>query len=176
MTLEEFKKDTKKVSEKRNHSIKNSLGIRQAFLFIQSNKWFDIGRPLKEQQFQQIVRKVNNLLARELMNGNEVKFPKEMGSLEVRKYITGVRMKDGKLQVFYPIDWDKTLQLWYEDKEAYREKTLVRCLEPEMFSVFYNRAGSDYNNKSFYQFTANRDILRVLKKNIKKGNIDAFLR
>jgi len=52
MTLEEFKNKTKRVKDPRHHVISNSLGIRQAFSFLQRNKWFDIGRPLKEAQFQ----------------------------------------------------------------------------------------------------------------------------
>jgi len=51
-SFEEFIAETKKVTGPRIHRIKNSLGIRQAFLFLQKNKWFDIGTPLKEQQFQ----------------------------------------------------------------------------------------------------------------------------
>ena len=33
---------------------------------------------------------------------------------------------------------------------------------------------NNYNNKSFYEFEANRDLKRKLKQNIKEGLIDAF--
>ena len=32
---------------------------------------------------------------------------------------------DGKLKTNLPIDWNKTLELWYEDEESYKNKTLI---------------------------------------------------
>jgi hypothetical protein len=36
-----------------------------------------------------------------------------MGQLEVRKYETYVKFKDGKIKTNRGIDWNATLQLWY---------------------------------------------------------------
>ena len=47
--------------------------------------------------------------------------------------------------------------------------------EKELFKIFYNKVKAEYNNKTFYQFNANRDIKTKLKQNIKAGRIDAFL-
>lgn len=176
ITLKEFKKQHKKVSDKRNHKIINSLGIRQAFLFVQRNKWFDIGQVLKESQFQQIVRQVNTLLAYEIMEGNEVVFPQKMGSIELRTLQARPTIEDGKLRISYPVNWDETLKLWYEDSEAYNNKILVYFDNPKGFKLVYNRAKANYNNKSFYQFSVNRDIKCIINRRIKQGKIsDAFL-
>lgn len=81
---------------------------------------------------------------------------------------------NGKLHTNLPIDWDRTLKLWAEDEEAYKEKMLVKVEEKEIFKVFYNKGKANYNNKSFYEFEVNRDLKRRLKQRIKDGLIDAF--
>ena len=47
--------------------------------------------------------------------------------------------------------------------------------EKEIFKVHYNKSKADYTNKSFYQFNANRELKKALKRNIKDGKVDAFL-
>ena len=98
-----------------------------------------------------------------------------MGSLEIRKRPTRVAIVDGKLVTNLPIDWDATLKLWYEDEEAFNNKTLVRIENEEVFKVYYNKKEANYNNKSFYEFKPNRDIQRSLTKHIRAGNLDAYL-
>ena len=98
-----------------------------------------------------------------------------MGSLEIRKRPTRVAIVDGKLVTSLPIDWDKTLKLWYEDKEAFDNKILVRIETEEVFKVYYNKQNANYNNKSFYEFKPNREIKRKLSKHAREGNLDAYL-
>ena len=97
-----------------------------------------------------------------------------MGTIEVRKYDARVSIEDGKVKTNLPIDWDRTLKLWSEDEEAYKERTLIKVEEKEIFKVYYNRIKANYNNKSLYEFVVNRDLKRRLKKRIKSGNFDAF--
>ena len=98
-----------------------------------------------------------------------------MGTIELRKISTYVNFKDGKLHSNLPIDWDRTLKLWCEDEEAYKSRTLIKMEEKEIFKVHYNKAKADYTNKSFYQFNANRELKKTLKRNIKEGRVDTFL-
>jgi len=175
-TLEEFKVNIQGAREPREHKVTGSIGVYDAYKYIRKNKWFNIGRPLTEKEFYSIVRKVGIYLAEELCKGSEVKFPAQMGVIELRKTTPFVGYKEGKLVTNLPIDWDATLKLWYEDPEAYQKKQLVKINEKEVFRVLYNRENADYNNKSFYEFQVNRDIKRTLKKRIKQGRIDAFLK
>lgn len=176
-SLRDFKNRIKKVNGPRKHRLKHSLGIRDAFLYLQSHKWFDIGQPLKESVFQKIIRDTNNLLAFEIMEGRSIIFPERMGTLEVRKQDRYVDIVDGKIKTNYTVDWDKTLELWSEDAEAYQNKTLVRDLSSsERYMIFYNRKDANYNNKGYFLFKANRAVHRVLGQNIKKGQIDAYSR
>lgn len=67
-SLEEFKSDIIKRSGKgkKKAKISNSFGVRDAFLALRKNHWYNIERPLKESEFYHIIRNINNLLAEEL--------------------------------------------------------------------------------------------------------------
>ena len=175
MTQNEFKNTIKKVQGKREHKVTGSIGVYDIYKIIRKNKWFNIGRPLKEHEFYSIIRSINNYLADNLVNGNDIIFPYEMGKLELRKIDITPRIVDGKLVINKPIDWDRTLKLWYEDNEAFKQRTLVKVENNDLFKIFYNKNRAKFNNKCFYEFQVNRDIKQRLKKNIKLNRIDAFL-
>lgn len=172
----EFRKNILKVSKPRKHKITKSLGVYDAYKWIRKNKWLDIGCRISEHQFYGIIRGINELYAKELSLGSIVKFPHKMGQLEVRKHVNNISFKNNKLVTDLPIDWDKTLKLWYEEPYEKLNKTLIRQENKQTFRVFYNRLSADYNNKGFYEFKINREIKRELKHNITTGVIlDAFL-
>ena len=172
--MQDFINKIKKVKGPRKHEVSGSNGVYDAYKYIRKNKWFDIGKPISEHDFYTIIRQVNNLLVDELLRGNDVKLPHKLGKLELRKYEKKVSFIDGRLCTNLPIDWDATLRLWAEDSEAYKEKILVRAEEKEVFKILYNKSKANYNNKSFYEFDANRDLKRRLKQRIKDGLTDAF--
>lgn len=173
--MDEFRRKVLKVNHSRNHKVKNSIGVYDIYKHIRKNKWYDIGQPITEHQFYTIIRQVNNVLADNLLKGNDIVFPNKMGRLEVRKFEPIIRFDDNKLTVRLPVDWDRTLKLWLEDEEAYKERTLVKMEEKEIFKVCYNKTRADFQNKGFYQLQINRDLKIALKKKIKLGNFDAFL-
>lgn len=172
--ISDFRRKVLKLNEPRTHEVRNSLGTYDAYKFIRKNKWLDIGRPVTEHEFYTIIRQVNNLLADNLVNGEDIVLPQRMGTIELRKYDSSITFKDGKLVTNLPIDWDRTLKLWSEDEEAYKERTLIKMEEQEIFKVFYNKSRANYENKSFMQFEVNRDLKRRLKQKIKSKAIDAF--
>jgi len=161
-----------------SHQMKvtNSFGVYDAYKHIRKNGWYNIGRPVKEKEFYAVIRQVNNLLAKEIAKGNDVRFPERMGLLELRKYERGASFVKGKLRITYPVDWNETLKLWYEDGEAYKNKTLLRTKGKYTYRVKYNVFGDNakYENKGFYLFTLNRKIKKALKENINQGKVDAF--
>lgn len=174
-SYKDFKSVIQGLQNTRTHKVTNSLGSYNAYKYIRKNKWFNIGRPLTEHEFYQIIRRVNNYLAEELINGNDVIFPNRMGKLELRKRnALPIIDKNGNLKVTYAIDWDNTLKLWYEDEEAFNNKTLVRLPERNIFRIKYNKNTANYNNKSFMEFQVNRNIKTRLKQKIKNNEIDAF--
>lgn len=172
--MDDFRRAILKIDGPRKHKVTNSNGVYDAYKYLRKNKWFDIGRPLTEHEFYTIVRQVNNYLADELLHGQDIVLPHRLGRIELRKYDVRMSIKDGKLVTNLPIDWDRTLKLWSEDEEAYKERTLVKVEEKEIFKVFFNRRTANFQNKSFMEFEVNRDLKRGLKQKIKSGAIDAF--
>lgn len=174
MKFEEFKEAIAKINEPKNILVTNSWGVYDAYKLIRKNGWYNIGKPVKEHEFYSIVRQVNKLLAEDIAKGNKVVFPDSMGTLELRKRPSGVSLVDGKLINTYPINWNDTLMLWFNDEEAKKNKTLLRHEVKDTYYVKYNKYQSYYNNRCFYEFKLNRFIKIALKENINKGKIDAL--
>ena len=174
--MDDFRKQVLRVNEPRKHKINNSVGVYDAYKWIRKNKWLDIGQPISEHDFYTIVRHINDYLAECLSNGQDIILPHKLGRLEVRKFGAKIELKGDTVKTNLPVDWDKTLKLWFEDEEAYKERTLIKMEEKEIFSFYYNKTKANYNNKSFYNFQFNRQLKQALKKNIKIKGLDAFLR
>lgn len=172
MDYTEFRLNLQHARGPKKMRVTDSWGVYDAYKFIRKNKWYDIGRPLKEQEFYAIIRGVNDIMADEIALGKTVKFPCKMGCLELRKFEKGVKIVDGKLKVTYPIDWNETVKLWFEDEEAKKNKTLVRFKDKYIYKVRYDKYNATYDNKLFYQFTLNRFIKQALKENILNGKTD----
>ena len=171
---QDFKSQTLHLNNTRVHKINNSLGVYDIYKLIRKNKWLNIGRPLTEHEFYSIIRTVNNYLASSFIEGYTIKFPHRMGQLELRKYDASIKIVDGKVKTNLPIDWDKTLKLWYEDEEAYKQRTLIKMEEKEIYKVYYSKQSARYQNMSFYEFKVNRELKKKIKQEIKEGKLDAF--
>lgn len=173
--IDDFRKKVLKLNESRTHKVRNSNGVYNAYKWVRKNKWLNIGRPVTEHEFYTIVRQVNNLLAENILSGEDIVLPHRLGTIELRKYDTRISICNGKVVTNLPIDWDRTLKLWSEDEEAYKDRTLIKMEEKEVFKVFYNKRTANYENKSFMQFEINRDLKRRLKQRIKNKLVDGFL-
>lgn len=174
MSYEEFRKNIL-TGKSKKHKATNSLGVYDAYKWIRKNKWLDIERPITEHEFYSIIRSMNEAMADYFLNKGEITFPERMGKLEIRKYEASIEVdKKGKIKTNLPIDWDRTLKLWYEDEEAHKKKTLVKMEEKEIFKVYYDRKTANYTNKSMYEFRVNQHLKRRLKQRIKEGLIDSY--
>lgn len=158
----------------RNYKITNSIGVYDLYKFIRKNHWYDIGRPLKEHEFYTIIRSVNKLLAENIVNGETVVFPEQMGKLELRKYPKGVKFVDGKLKNSYPIDWKSTNLLWATDEGERQKHTLLRYESPVVYHVRYCKEEATFENKTFYQFRLHQKLRQKLKDNIINGKTDTL--
>lgn len=168
--LRDFKISIKRSNTKKEHKITASLGMREAFRYYTKKS-----KSLNEKDFRRVIRYINSLLQESLASGKDINLPCRMGRLELRKFKTSVSFRDGKMITNLPIDWDETLNLWYEDKESFKEKRKVRMEVPEVFRVYYKKSTANYNNKSFFTFKVNRDLKQKLKTNIINKKVDAFL-
>lgn len=174
MSLSEFRKEILKVDQPRKTTINNSYGVYDAYKYYRKNKPKDPKYILSESQYFTIVRQTNLLLAQELLEQKDIVFPYSMGRLEVRKSTPKVYIEDGKVKSTYPIDWDGTLKLWYEDQESRENKTILKKKEREVFRIMYNKSKAFYTNKNYFEFKVNRALKLALRDVIRQGNFDAF--
>lgn len=171
-----FRESILKISNVRQHKIKNSIGVYDIYKKIRKSKWENINIPITEQQFYYIIRKLNILLANILVEDLIVKLPQRLGILELRYMPKKVRINNGKLKTNLPIDWHSTLQLWESDTESYQNKQLVRFNQDYIYKIIYNKNKALFTNKSFFDFKVNRDIKRIISQKITEGVItDTYL-
>lgn len=176
MEYSEFRnKVLKATNKKHNFKVTNSNGNKEAWRWIKKNKWLDIGQPITEREFGIIIKTINNYLQEQLLQNKDINLPKRMGKIELRKYANKKEIVNNKLKTNLPINWKETLKLWYEDKDSYTSKTLIRYENTERFLIHYNKTNAVYTNKTFYKFIPTRTLRIKLNKLIKEGKIDALL-
>ena len=66
----------------------------------------------------------------------------------------------GKRRTSRKINWDKTLELWYENEQAYKNKTLLYFEGDDEIKIRYFKDKAVFKNKNYYEFLPNRDIYR----------------
>ena len=115
-----FRKEIIKAKGKgKKFKVTGSWGIYDAYKLVRKNKWYDIGRPVKEGEFYAIIRQINNRYADMIARGDTITLPSKMGKLELTKDQRGVYFdKNGNMKITYPVDWSATLKLWFEDVDA----------------------------------------------------------
>lgn len=170
MTEQEYINTIKKVNKPRRHTITNSIGVEE---FIQS--YCKTNKDLSLSVIRNIIKNVNLELAEQLAKGDYIKFPRQMGGLELRQKNTYVKFQNGVLKTNRHVDWNATLKLWYSDENCRKLKKLVRLENKKIYMIFYNKGVSKYNNKIFYEFVPNRTLKQKVKHNIQTGVItDTF--
>lgn len=175
MDYQEFRSKVIRNKEGRKHRVTHSYGTKQAWRWIKKNKWLDIGQPVSEKEFGLIIKAIHKSLKDQLLNCQDINLPYRMGRIELRKFNTWIGLKNGKILTNLPIDWNRTIELWFDDEEAYRSKTLIRREAKEGYKIRYDKNIATYDNKTFYEFIPNRELKQELRTKIKNGEIDAFL-
>lgn len=176
ITLEEFKAQIKKCQKKRKSNINNSYGSYDYYRYYRENRRNKNEPYVNMHIYLKVIRNINNRLRDLFSDGKiDIIFPVKMGRLELIKVPIRKRIVDGKLITNTYVDWNKTLELWYEDEEAMNNKMLVRNNPKYKFIIKYDRVKAEYINKFYMEFKPNRELKNKLKKNIRDGKIDAYL-
>lgn len=154
-------------------AVTNSNGSKEAWRWLRKNKWLGLP-PITEGKFGAVINAINSLYQKRLLQGKDIILPHYMGRIELRKRQSSVSLVGGELITTMPIDWKKTIDLWYEDKESRDRKYLVKRNPGDVFQVYYNKRKAKFNNKEFYKFIPTRSLRLKLKELINNGRIDAF--
>ena len=172
MTAEEIKK----VKEKRNSKIKNCVGVIEGYKWLKKKKWLNVGQEITNHQYRRIIRQLNKELIEELFRRGSVEFPWGLGKLQVRKEKSRISFKDGKIDTNLNIDWGKTVKLWSQDKEAHKNKTLVKCDCKYLYHIFYTKKETaNFKNRIYYKLRLVREVYKRMRDKIDNNELEAFL-
>ena len=169
MTFEEFRKDALKVNSPHVFKVRNSHTSKDIYRWIVKNKK-DI-EDLTEKDFGIIVKTLNGELREKLLKGKDIILP-YLGKLELFKVPIKVKIVDGKLKMPKSVDWKKTLHLWFENPELYKDRKLVYIEKKEILTIKYNKKNAKFNNKGFYSFIPTRDLRKEISDRFYKGLLD----
>lgn len=156
-TLAEFKTAQKHQGPKKKNKITNSWGVYDYFKYYRTHRPDLHEYVLYESVYFAIIRRVNKLLVEELCRSGEIDLPYRMGKLKVFTKPVKTFIQNDKVITTRPVDWDKTLELWYEDPVAYQNRSVIYREDNDILSIRYLKATAIYKNKSYYNFTVCRD-------------------
>lgn len=164
-TLQEFKRRSRfPADRKKEYNIRNSWGVYDFYKYYRKTKPKDPKFIISDVQYYSIFRRVNELLVDSLVRTGELDFPYKMGKLIVlKKTLKSWIAPNGNRYTSRRVNWDKTLELWYNDEEAYRNKTLLYYESDERLTIRYNKTRAEFKNKYYYEFKPSRDIDRRVK-------------
>ena len=170
-TYQEFLNRLQKRGSK-PHKISHCLGTRDAWRWVRHNHWQKTGgQPVDQLLYSRIINEVNKILVEKMLEGHVFDIPFRMGSLLIASMPAKVEMVDGQLQTNYRTDWLKTLQYFYEDEEGRNSHKTIKRVQPEIYFIKYSKHGARFHNRMFYQFRANRSLVRKLGAAVEAGAI-----
>lgn len=156
------------------HRLRHCLGSRDAFHWVRKNKWKDLdGNPCDKLLYSRIIHEVNRELAEMFLEGHEIEFPYQMGSLVLNCKPSKVEYRDGKIENNYRVDWERTLRYLYDDREALEKHERVKRIGPLIYGARYYKGKAHFLNRRFYFFRLNRSLRRRIGKMVGKGRVHA---
>jgi hypothetical protein len=156
------------------HRISHCLGARDAFHWVRKNKWKALdGSTCSKLLYGKIIHEVHRELVDMLLEGHEIEFPYQMGSLVLNCIPAKVYDIDGQIFTNYKRDWKKTLEYLYTDKEALEGHKRIRRIAPYVYNVRYYKRKAKFRNRRLYSFRVNRSLVRLVGKAVEKGKVIA---
>lgn len=156
------------------HSISHCLGSRDAWKWVRRNKWKELGgKPCDQSLYSKVVSHINQILAERLLEGYEIPFMHGMGSLRLSSMEAKVSIENGKVVTNCCIDWKRTLQCWYEDKEMRDAHKTLKWVQKKLYFVRYYKGQAVFKNRRFYSFRPNRSLVKALGRNSARSRLNA---
>ena len=121
--------------------------------------------------FRKIISSINSLLLEATIQGEDIKLPIDFGTLYARQKEIYTKLdEEGNLKTNRAVNWNETMKLWFEDKEAREAKQIVyqdNCnAKPYMRIQF-----GDYTNKRFLEFRPIHTTMRRVTRTMGKGEL-----
>lgn len=164
----EFVKSVKKVNQKRVVLFKRSMRAKDAFINYRQVKLEQKWPPISQNGYHDIIKAVNLKLVQKFKTDHRLVLPEGLGVLEFGKYTPSVRInkRTGKLIIGRRINWNKTLELWYNDEDAKARKSKIYHENKECHKVKYNVDSRNYTNGIYMIFKIDRSAIKYLCENV----------
>ena len=168
MTRKDFEIMLKTKNGRGPRTVPHSFGKKKFFNYYRQHRTQEHKYVLTEKEFYKVVNAVTEEFILELFKGVDIMLPHKMGTVRIAKYTPKAYYdRNGKMKNSYSIDWNKTVKLWYDDEEAYNNKTLIRILSKNNYVPTYIKKDAFYANSYYFEMMFNRGFKRRLREYIK---------
>lgn len=175
MSYQEFLNKIQRCGSK-PHNISHCYGARDAWKWVRKNKWESLkGYKCSSSLYGAVIDEVNKMLSEKLLEGHSVDLPHQMGTLRLIAKEGKTGFLEGKIRNNYRVDWKKTLECWYEDDDARKQKIKIKRVQKYIYSLEYLKQHARYRNQKFYQFRVNRSLVRALGDKIENERLNALI-
>lgn len=173
MSFEEFSKKIRRVNAKRDITITNSYIVYDSWNHYRSVRPKSNKYSISYKRYSDFIYEVNKRTAEKMLTGNRIKLFDYAGSIHIETIepLAPYIEEKGYLVVNRPIDWKKTMELWYNDKESYDNKIKVYVESETHYRFVYRLTSKFLKNLEYYMFLFNRTLKKELMERIIKENI-----
>jgi hypothetical protein len=156
------------------HKIGHCYGTRNAWRWVRKNKWNPMkGLRCPESVYSEVINEINQMLAEKLLEGHEIQFPHQMGSICLITTPAEVKVTKDGIKDNYRIDWSKTLKYWYESSSALKNHKKIKRVTSSIYSIRYRKSTAKYKHSKYYKFRPNRSLVKKLGLMADKGRLTA---
>lgn len=175
--LEQFIANAKNVHGKRVHNATNSYDTKDFYRGYIKGLGKDSKYFVSERKYGEILRVTNDILTGKLLDGYQVVFPYNFGSMQIESFKESFKIVDGKIRTSMMVDWNETLKLWYEDEECRKNKTLVRKDRGGRYCTLrYHRSNGRLQHKKYLYFMPCRRLTNIINKKMEEEGLDVLPR
>jgi hypothetical protein len=146
------------------------------YIFRRFNKSHGLTYP----QISKIISLYHELAREDFTKGEPVFLKEKLGNLQLYKEKREIYVNEkGEIVNELPINLRETFKLWKEKPEL-KNKTYIRYTNKHsdgfMFTTSYQISKANYKYKNVYKFQFNSTLKKMLRDNIMKGEVDAFIK
>lgn len=163
-----FWADILKIDKPRNHKIKNSYIANHYFEFYKSKTHTKIS----QKQYTAIFKAcIADLVERNLKQSLNIVLPFGLGTVGVVALpVEIITNNANEKQSTMPVNWKKTIQLWERDPECYKQRIVLHDFSNERLRLMYMKPRKRYRNMFYYTMMFNRQLKRMVYKNLVKND------
>lgn len=157
----------------RKMKFSSSLGVKDAYKFYTKNRPSSSNFVLNREEYSKIIQACFEYQVNQLVKTGITSFPYGYGELVLVEYDDSPRMENGQLVLPKRIDWKATLELWVEDEEEKKKKTLIRHTNSPI-TIKYKKPNRTNRLIVFVRFRKQRSLKKVIADNAMENKLMLF--